>query len=194
MCRTTTGHLCWWTPVPLWREARDKLKLPAAGSTTITEVTLPPSCSCSPLLLLKEATSGGAAAAAGTASVTIPNYLLQAFSIFASRNPLSSSLSPPPPSSQYCSATPPTFSTASFLKNLFPKKSTKPKFQNAIPTTVHTTLFAIEISATNKWIMSLKQKQRSFFSATNKTCVRVRVCACPLQQNRLIFSLQQPQK
>jgi len=120
MCRTTTGHLCWWMPVRLWREARDKLKLPAAGSTTITEVTLPPSCSCTPLLLLKDATSGGAAAAAGTASVTIPNYLLQAFSIFASGNPLSSSLSPPPPPScsQICSATPPTFSSASFLKNL----------------------------------------------------------------------------
>jgi len=119
MCRTTTGHLCWWMPVPLWREARDKLKLLAAGSTTITEVTPPPSCSCTPLLLLKDATSGSAAAAAGTASVTIPNYLLQDFSIFASGNPLSSSLSPPPPpsSSQFCSATP-TFSSASFLKNL----------------------------------------------------------------------------
>lgn len=116
MCRTTTGHLCWWMPVPLWREARDKLKLLAAGSTTITEVTLPPSCSCTPLLLLKEATSGVAAAAAGTASVTIPNYLLQDFSIFASGNPLSSSLSPSS-SSQFRSATP-TFSYASFLKNL----------------------------------------------------------------------------
>jgi hypothetical protein len=118
MCRTTTGHLCWWMPVPLWREARDKLKLLAAGSTTITEVTLPPSCSCTPLLLLKDATSGSAAAAAGTASVTIPNYLLQDFSIFASGNPLSSSLSPSSSSSQFCSATLPTFSSASFLKNL----------------------------------------------------------------------------
>lgn len=117
MCRTTTGHLCWWMPVPLWREARDKLKLLAAGSTIITEVTLPPSCSCTPLLLLKDATSGSAAAAAGTASVTIPNYLLQDFSIFASGNPLSSSLSPSSSSSQFCSATP-TFSSASFQKNL----------------------------------------------------------------------------
>ncbi len=33
--------------------------------------------------------------------------------------------------------------------------------------------------------MSLKQKQRSLFSPTNKMRVRVRVCACPLQQNRI---------
>jgi hypothetical protein len=38
----------------------------------------------------------------------------------------------------------------------------------------YTTLVAIKISATNKWIMSLKQKQRSLFSTTNKMCV----CAC----------------
>jgi hypothetical protein len=134
------------------------------------------------LLLLKETTSGGAAAAAGTASVTIPNYFLQAFSIFASRNPLSSSLSPPS-FSQFSSATPPTFASARFLKNLSFRRIYKT--QNAIPTTVHTTLFAIKISATDKWIMSLKQKQRSFFSATNKMCVCGRVCACPLQQNRI---------
>jgi hypothetical protein len=63
--------------------------LAAAGSTAITELTLPlPSC----LLLLNDdaATSGGGAAAAGTASVAIPNYLLQAFT---RKNPLSSSLS-----------------------------------------------------------------------------------------------------
>jgi hypothetical protein len=33
--------------------------------------------------------------------------------------------------------------------------------------------------------MSLKQKQRSLFSATNKMCVPVRVRARPLQQNRI---------
>ncbi len=61
-------------------------------------------------------------------------------------------------------------------ESLFPKKSTIPKFQNAIPTTVHTTLFAIKISA------------------THKMCVRafVRVLCNKTQLKNL--SLQQPQK
>jgi hypothetical protein len=132
--------------------------LAAAGSTAITELTLPlPSC----LLLLNDdaATSGGGAAAAGTASVAIPNYLLQAFS---RKNPLSSSFFFFP-SSQFSSATLKKFSfcNCNFVLQLlllsllqtFLKKSDKTQLTKCNSHTTHThthflSLFAIKFSAT----------------------------------------------
>jgi len=123
--------------------------LAAAGSTAITELTLPlPSC----LLLLNDdaATSGGGAAAAGTASVAIPNYLLQAFS---RKNPLFSSLS----SSSF-------LLLLNSLRQLL-KKSDKTQLLKCNFHTTHThththtlSLFAIKISATKN--VRLRNKNR----------------------------------
>jgi hypothetical protein len=150
--------------------------LAAAGSTAITELTLPlPSC----LLLLNDdaATSGGgAAAAAGTASVAIPNYLLKAFS---RKNPLSSSLYSS--SSQFSSATLKKFffCNCNFVLQLlllsllqtFLKKSDKTQLQkcNSHTTDTHTLSLSLQSKfLQQKMYVSETKTEKSVSTTTPK--------------------------